>query len=479
MGVRNSERRTTDARGTASDCDRTDIDEFRADFEAMMRVVWWAVALNFLIGIVAHRVGLVVMHEPAIFAVVTALQLVSMAAVWLARRVTRPLALYFGAHLLNVGLVSIAIHYLGGIHFMPGALLYTLIVANGGIAGYAPAHALALASWVSYAGLVALELSGTWPSYVEPSIPITTVDARAWPALIAIVAAVLHVAAAYAGRMAGLLRSRRRQLERHRLLVEGEMKGRLLALDAAEHARSENDALRQRSERYRDFVHVVVHNLKNPVNAIYLTADLLLTRRRAELGDTAAAVGRIREMAEGLEAQIFALINLFRVVSTPEQRSWVDLNRLARNALSDLRVIVENKEISVEIGPLPTIWGEQDKLGHALGNLLSNAVNYVPAKLGRVRVSGDVRDGCATVAVEDNGVGIPAVYQERIFELFARVPDDGQRVDGRLVRGTGVGLALVRRIIESHHGTISVESEPAHGARFEVRLPMVTELAHA
>jgi signal transduction histidine kinase len=104
-------------------------------------------------------------------------------------------------------------------------------------------------------------------------------------------------------------------------------------------------------------------------------------------------------------------------------------------------------------------------------NLLSNALKYVPAASGRVEVTGALEDGCVCLSVRDNGIGIPAAYHRGIFELFGRVPGQEQVVDGQVVAGTGVGLAIVKRIVEAHAGTVAVESEPGAGSRFTVRLP--------
>ena len=75
------------------------------------------------------------------------------------------------------------------------------------------------------------------------------------------------------------------------------------------------------------------------------------------------------------------------------------------------------------------------------------------------------------ITVADNGIGIPEVYHRGIFELFGRVPDAEQPVDGRAVSGTGVGLAIAKRIVEAHRGCVSVESAPGAGSRFTVELP--------
>jgi two-component system, OmpR family, phosphate regulon sensor histidine kinase PhoR len=123
------------------------------------------------------------------------------------------------------------------------------------------------------------------------------------------------------------------------------------------------------------------------------------------------------------------------------------------------------------VGTLPRVWGQSQKLAHVVSNLLSNAVKYVPAGSGEVRLAGEVRNGHVVFSVHDNGIGIPPAYHNGIFELFGRVPGKEQAVEGSVVAGTGVGLAIVKRIVEAHEGRVWVESTPGLGSRFFVQLP--------
>ena len=122
--------------------------------------------------------------------------------------------------------------------------------------------------------------------------------------------------------------------------------------------------------------------------------------------------------------------------------------------------------------PVKIIWGEADKVTSAVANLLSNAVKYVARDVGLIRVVGDTHADGAVFVVEDNGIGVPPPYQERIFGLFARLPQAHQRVDDEVVGGTGVGLALVKRIMEQHRGTVTVMPGIGTGCRFELHFPL-------
>jgi signal transduction histidine kinase len=231
-------------------------------------------------------------------------------------------------------------------------------------------------------------------------------------------------------------------------------------------------ALEVKQDELKAFVHTVTHDLKNPLNAILLITDMLRQREGHRLtADGRAELERVTRLAGGTEDMLRDLLGLFRITSAPESTGWVSLGVLVMRSLESLEPQISSKAVRVHVDPLPRVWGQRDKLAHVVANLLGNAVKYVPAGRGVVRVSGALENGHVDFAVTDNGIGIPAEYQRRIFDLFRRVPDEEQRVDGQVVGGTGVGLAMVKRIVESHGGTVAVESAPGRGSRFSIRLP--------
>jgi len=231
-------------------------------------------------------------------------------------------------------------------------------------------------------------------------------------------------------------------------------------------------ALEEKQDELRDFVYTVTHDLKSPLSAILLTADLLLQRDGQALGaESRDDLERIVRLAGGTEDMIRDLLELFKITSLPEAPAWIELGTVVDRALETLHPLIAAKRARVEVARLPRVWGEPRKLGHVVTNLLSNALKYVPAGQGRVEVAGAVENGTVLFSVRDNGIGISPAYQRGIFDLFGRVPGPEQVVDGEPVGGTGVGLAIVKRIVEGHRGTVSVESEPGAGSRFTVRLP--------
>jgi signal transduction histidine kinase len=231
-------------------------------------------------------------------------------------------------------------------------------------------------------------------------------------------------------------------------------------------------ALEEKQEELRTFVYTVTHDLKSPLSAILLTADLLLQRDGDALGaESREDLERIVRLAGGTEDMIRDLLELFRITSQPEAPAWVDLGPVVERAIEGLRPQITTKRVQVSVGALPSVWAQPSKLAHVVTNLLGNAVKYVPAGRGRVDVGGVTENGAVVFSVADNGIGIAEAYQRGIFELFGRVPGPEQLVDGDVAAGTGVGLAIVKRIVEAHRGSVSVESRPGEGSRFIVRLP--------
>jgi signal transduction histidine kinase len=261
-----------------------------------------------------------------------------------------------------------------------------------------------------------------------------------------------------------------RNLARHLQEKVAERTAELTAMNREIGAKAR--ALEEKQEELRNFVYTVTHDLKSPLSAILLTADLLLQRDGQALdAESREDLERIVRLAGGTEDMIRDLLELFKITSLPEAPTWVELGTLVDRALETLRPQIAAKGVQVEVASLPRVWGEPRKLAHVVTNLLSNALKYVPAGSGRVEVSGALEDGSVLLSVRDNGIGIAAAYQRGIFDLFGRVPGQEQVVDGQAVGGTGVGLAIVKRIVEGHQGTVAVESEPGAGSRFTVRLP--------
>jgi signal transduction histidine kinase len=357
---------------------------------------------------------------------------------------------------VQVVLCAVILYRLGGVMMGPLLITYAFPVILAEMFD-SSVFAIANVCALSYAGLA-------WVQSKDLSEVGINIDQQIGFVVFAF--AVFNFLALYTNRYGYQLRN----LARHLQEKVAERTVELTAMNREIGAKAR--ALEEKQDELKDFVYTVTHDLKSPLSAILLTADLLLQRDGRTLGaESREDLERIVRLAGGTEDMIRDLLELFKITSLPEAPTWVELGTLVDRALETLRPQIAAKGVRVDVASLPRVWGEPRKLAHVVTNLLSNALKYVAAGRGQVEVSGALDDGSVFLSVRDNGIGISAAYQRGIFDLFGRVPGQEQVVDGETVGGTGVGLAIVKRIVEGHRGTVSVESEPGAGSRFTVRLP--------
>lgn len=228
------------------------------------------------------------------------------------------------------------------------------------------------------------------------------------------------------------------------------------------------DALARKQAEIEEFTSTVAHDLKAPLSAITMTADCLLEANGDALPDPVRRdVAQILRLAGETETMIGDLLRMVRIVSEPEPVGPVDLGAITAQAVDVLRPHLAARRVQVDVTtPLPAIPGQATKLRHVMANLIGNALRFVPPGTGAIGVRATREGRSVVLAVRDNGVGIPPEYHDAIFELFRRVPE-GNGSEG----GSGIGLAIVKRIVETHGGEVWVDSVPGEGSVFSVRLP--------
>ncbi|MBF5045950.1 GAF domain-containing sensor histidine kinase [Aggregicoccus sp. 17bor-14] len=235
-----------------------------------------------------------------------------------------------------------------------------------------------------------------------------------------------------------------------------------LALDNARLYREAQEAIRARDE----FLSIASHELKTPLTSLQLHLQSLRQGAAApeRLGAKVEALQRQSRRLAALTDQLLDLSRI-RLGRLDLNLEWVDLAALAREVAARFAEEAERQggRVSVEApGALVGSW-DRLRLEQVLTNLLSNALKYGAGKPVRVRVREEA--GAVQLAVEDRGIGIDAAAQARIFERFERA------VSARHFGGLGLGLYIVREIIEAHAGQVAVRSTPGEGATFTVTLP--------
>jgi len=254
--------------------------------------------------------------------------------------------------------------------------------------------------------------------------------------------------------LVGILESKNRELERFTSIVRHDLGNPLFAIGAF--AKSISNYCGQASKAIEKG-HLDRKRHDEILSA--LTEDVLRSVDSIE-----ASVVLMKNLLEGLR-QVAAVGRL------PLHKAPVDMDRMLTRIIENMRSKITACGASVTVGELPACLGDAVQLHEVFGNLLDNAIKYLdPHRKAEIRVSGRCEDGMSLYCVEDNGIGIAAEQQERVFEIFHRVNPDGA------VGGEGLGLSIVQRLVERHSGRIWLESDPGQGSRFFVALPGVPAL---
>ncbi|MFZ2444832.1 MAG: ATP-binding protein [Syntrophobacteraceae bacterium] len=236
-----------------------------------------------------------------------------------------------------------------------------------------------------------------------------------------------------------------------------------------EELKSYSVKLEQTNRELQDFAFVASHDLQEPIRKIQTFADRLQTRYHELLDERGRDyLERVGRSARRMQDLILDLLKYSRLSSEPEYFPPVDLRSSVEEAVSDLKVLREETWARIEIGALPTIEADPVQMRQLFQNLLSNALKYRGEKRPVIRIYTEPGrcEGFHQILVQDNGIGFDECYLDSIFKPF-------QRLHGRSVpyKGTGMGLAICRRIVERHGGGITARSKPDGGAVFIVSLP--------
>jgi len=258
--------------------------------------------------------------------------------------------------------------------------------------------------------------------------------------------------------------------------------------DLSDRKKAERKQARYASELERsnreleEFAYIASHDLQEPLRKIRMFGDRLEMKCGEMLDETGIeCVGRMRTAAQRMQNLIDGLLTLSRVTTRGQHFEQVDLRQVAQEVVSDLEAQIEQVDGRVEVNKLPTIHADRLQMRQLLQNLIANALKFRRVDESPVvRVQGgfvegqrrrsrgqSVTDELCRIVVEDNGIGFDEKYADRVFDVFQRLhPRD-------VYEGTGVGLAICRKIVQRHSGSLVARSEPGRGTTFEIVLPVV------
>jgi two-component system, sensor histidine kinase and response regulator len=242
--------------------------------------------------------------------------------------------------------------------------------------------------------------------------------------------------------------------------------------------RRENAALQERERRrseelaaaYQDlesFSYSVSHDLRGPLVFVKGFADVLDEEFGEALGDKGRhMVQIIRDGSRNMDAMIVGLLAFSRATRQPLRLTQLDMGPIVRASLADALAAYEGPDPDIEVATLPRAAADSTVIRHVWLNLIGNALKYSATReQPKIRISGHVAGAEAVFKVEDNGVGFDMRYAEKLFGVFRRLHGANE------FAGTGVGLAIVHRIVTRHGGRVWADSSPGEGARFHFTLP--------
>lgn len=255
--------------------------------------------------------------------------------------------------------------------------------------------------------------------------------------------------------------------------VVSEVNGKLAVVN--EELRVANESLHRRAaelarsnEELESFASIASHDLQEPLRKVRTFTEQLTILEADRLSDKGKDyLGRANAAAERMQKLIEDLLKFSRVSTQGRPFETVDLAEVTSRVLVDLESQVEEAGARIDVGPLPVITADALQMQQLLQNLLSNAIKFRrPEARPEVTVRGEVRGHNVLLTVKDNGIGFEPRYSARIFRIF-------ERLHGRTeYPGTGIGLALCRKIADRHGGTIEAQSQPGQGATFTIVLPV-------
>ena len=233
-----------------------------------------------------------------------------------------------------------------------------------------------------------------------------------------------------------------------------------------------NEQLQEMDRIKTELIHRVAHELRTPLTSIMGYSEVLLQRKAGVINDLQEDFLRtVSENAARLQNLVDDVLEVSRWEVGTQRIAWEDVSlaRVAAQAIESMRPVLEAKEQRYLLDApedTPPIRGDGAKLLQMVSNLLSNATKYTPAR-GQVALRVEAAGGRVQIAVEDTGIGIPEEFRPRLFDKFERAPN----VEGPAYRGAGLGLYLVKQIVDAHRGAIQVESRLGKGTRVEVSFP--------
>ena len=222
-----------------------------------------------------------------------------------------------------------------------------------------------------------------------------------------------------------------------------------------------DEELQRSNTELEQFAYVASHDLQEPLRMVASYTQLLARRYQGKLdADADEFIGFAVDGATRMQSLINDLLQYSRVGTKGREPEPTDSETVLGLALANLKIAIEDNKATVSHDPLPMVMADDRQLEQLFQNLVGNAVKFHGGEPPRVHIRAERSNGRWTFAVRDNGIGIEPQYFDRIFQVFQRLHTRAE------YPGTGIGLAMCKKIVERHGGRIWLESEPGKGTSF-------------
>ncbi|MBN1780573.1 substrate-binding domain-containing protein [bacterium] len=261
-----------------------------------------------------------------------------------------------------------------------------------------------------------------------------------------------------------------RHYEMLRHQISSALKGALLL---QQHLKTEKELARS-NEELEQFAYIASHDLQEPLRTISSYAQLLNRRLSDRLDeDTELFLNYLTEGARRMHTMIHDLLIYSRVSSHIKAFQPTDLNRLLQHVITDLSAVIGETRTQIQIETMPTVLCDSVLFERLFINLITNAIKYNKKRTPKIRISAVLKDREWTISIRDNGIGIHSEHHNKIFGVFERLHSRSQ------YEGTGIGLAICKKIVERHGGRIWVESTEGKGSTFHFSITTTDEKSSA